>query len=114
MVNTEPYSDVSTEPPPFNSLVLYLYKGEYRIGIVREILPRMEVSNDPDNLITLVNGTEGTHNKITVITPITDKLDYNNEQVLSETDRLNIIKNGYGVFRGEKASERFSSQERVH
>lgn len=98
MINTEPHSSNKPVRYLLNRVIFYLYRGEYRIGIIsRHHEQHLRVSDDKDNLVKEVNGTVQQPIDITVIRPITDKLDFSDGSPLSEVDKNNILKYAYGV-----------------
>lgn len=97
MVNIEPYAEPEVDHP-LMGLVFYLYKGEYRIGFTATQDIRFDLEKSEDNLVKLIDGTTGAKESITIIRPITEKLDFNNEEALSANNKRDIIKYGYGAF----------------
>lgn len=113
MVNIEPHmmnGGVNLD----SGIIFYLYRGEYRIGVVDKRRVDMRVSTEEDNLVSEVNGVKTTEDAIYIIRPITNKIDFNNNTPLSENDKLSILKYGYGTYTDDQIRASLRERDRIH
>lgn len=104
MINVLPYTDENLYVDPKiqdGSIVLYLYRGQYRIGIFKRHRLNLELNKDIDNWVESVNGNTDTELDIFIIRPLENGvLDYNQDEVISDTLKSDIIQYGMGTSGG--------------
>lgn len=79
------------------TIVLYLYRGKYRIGIYKKKSTTLSLYDDEDNLIKTVDGTSHRDLDLMLIRPLEHGLlDYKQAPIISETLKQEIIEFGLG------------------
>lgn len=83
---------------PNSTVVLYLHKGKYRLGIFKRIFVRTELSKSNDNLIETVNGETTAPFYSYLIRPIgEEEVDYKNDSPVTELLKLDIVAHAAGL-----------------
>lgn len=96
VINTFPYSKETFKAKSElldGTIILYLYKGKYKIGIYKNKSQTIKLAKI--NLIKTVDDQTEKKLDITLIRPIAE-LDYNNQQVIDETVKTQILQYALG------------------
>lgn len=83
----------ATRPLVDGSIIFYLYRGKYRIGIYKEINIPLALHTAGDNLVKLVDGTKSKVVDVKFIRAIGGKeIDFNEQQPIKQDLKSEILK----------------------
>lgn len=100
VISTLPYSNTSYQVDPElmdGTIVLYLYRGKYRIGIYKKKSTTLSLHDHDDNIIKTVDGKTHKDLDLMLIRPLEHGLlDYKQAPIVSESLKQEIIEFGLG------------------